>query len=175
MISKFSKKHKIIIAGSIATTLILYVWISSAQGKNRLIKQLELGDSSLKIKAATEMAEYSFGTSSLIDALGKAINDYDEDVRRTAINSLVRLDRNEAVRIFKSSLNSPDDGIRMDVTEALESIGSRSALATLDKAEDRTNRRYERARMKGVVNQMRNEYSKEKEKKYKRHRRAYGS
>lgn len=172
---KLSKKNKIIGGVSVAITLILYLWISHSQTKTRLIKQLELGEPSLKIKAATEMANLTFAGSDIIAALGVAINDIDEDVRRTAINSLIKINRDEAVKQFRQSLSSADSGIRMDITEALERVGSKSALATLNKAEVKTNLRYERARMRGVVDQMRNEYAKEKEKRYKMHRRAYGS
>lgn len=173
MIQKLTKKHKIIISCSVVACFISYFCISNSQARSKLIRQLEMGDPSLKIKAATEMSDFYFGKAALIEALANAVKDYDESVRRAAIDSLVALDRNEAVKILNGCLSSGDDGIRMDVTEALERIGSKSALATLDKAENKTNKRYERARMRDVVSQMRNEYEREKEKKYKKHRRAY--
>ena len=172
---KLSKKNKIIAGLAIAISLLLYIWISHSQTKNRLIKQLELGDSSLKIKAATEMTHLTFAGSDIVDSLALAINDVDENVRRTAIDSLIRINRDSAVKVFRKSLGSADPGIRMDITEALEAVGSKSALATLNKVEENTNLRYEKARMRGVVDQMRNEYAKEKEKRYKMHKKAYGT
>jgi hypothetical protein len=170
----FSTKYKVCAAASIVFCLLTYWVVSAYQEKSRLVLRLEKGNSSTRVQAAFELGQLGFAGRSAISDLAYAAKDNDDQVRRAAIAAIINLSRSDAIGIFTEHLSSKDPAVRMDAAEALERIGSKRAMAAVEKAQRHSSRHYQRTKMRGVVQSIRSEYERKKEKRYKTHKRSYG-
>jgi len=170
----FSKKYKICAGVSVVFCFITYLVISYSQETSKLIASLQRGDSETRIKAAYELGQMGFAGKSAINDLAAATKDPNDQVRRTAINSIIKLSKSDAIKIFSDAMSSRQADIRMDAAEALERIGTKKSLSIVRNAQNSSRRKYKRTKMRGVVDEIRSEYQKEKETRYKQHRKAYG-
>ena len=172
--TSFSKKYKLCASLATIFCFVTYLVISYSQETSRLVRHLQSSNSETRIKAAFEIGQMGFAGKSAINDLAYATKDPNVQVRKTAINSIIKLSKSEAIKIFKDSLTSRQPDVRMDAIEALERIGTKKALSIVNNAQIHSKRNYNRAKMRSVVDEIRSEYVKEKETRYKNHKKAYG-
>lgn len=175
MLSRFSRKQKILVGGSIIAALIINHYVTTSREVGSLVHRLEMGDSSLKITAAQELARLGSSADDAIDALSTAIRDHDPDVRLAATQALLQIDRDVAVDSLIEAFEDRNTGVRMDAAENLERIGTARALAAVKRAQVHSQEVYERARLDEWADPIRREFDRKRRKEFRRHKRIYGN
>lgn len=171
----FSKKQKLLVLIALPTALLINFFVSRSQEVGRLTAQLERGSLEQQMLAIDELSAMGSSADAALEALAFASRSNDATLRTAAMQAIIRIDKHEAIDILEQAFDSRDMGVRMDAAEALSRIPSKRAHEILNRSEAHAEASYERSRLQGWAKGLRREYEEEKKRKYRRHKRIYGT
>ena len=172
---ELSKKAKWLMIIGLPCALIISIWIGTSDDVDRLVHLAKKGDYQTRLQAIAELGSYGRSAADATDALHSLLLSNDSDIRRAAGRALIQIDHRVAVEAFTDALSSGNGAVRMDAREGLEAIGTQRAQAVVSKVTAHSEKRYQRSRINsGWFKEMKDNFKREKEEKYRRHRKLYG-
>lgn len=173
LLSNISKNIKILAGIGIAIAIGISFWLGNSREVDRLLTIVDKGNHQMRLEALAELGGMGSSASSASEDLSILVRNRDRDIRSAATYALMRISSADALEALLEALGSRDSGVRLDAREALERTRHPKAIAALEQMESKSTARYHRTRLDGWASKIRRGLEKEKERKYKRHRKVY--
>ncbi len=174
LLSKIPKNIKLIAGVGLVIAVAISYWLGNSREVDRQLEIIAKGNPSMRLEALAALGSMGSSASSAAEDLSLLVKSRDRDIRSAATSALVRISPSDALEALLDALASRDTGVRLDAREALERTRHPRAIAAIQQMESHSTAKYNRTRLDGWASKIRRGLDKEKERRYKRHRKVYG-